>query len=122
MAFPLHLKSAIKRCEELIICLKQSIGGLNTNHQQEVSEFYLSARGVALMQELALVIKKCEYDQDVKLLKTPSELARNLECWLMDYCEAWRAVSRESELYRIKEFVLQICSILRRYENNKKEA
>lgn len=116
------LKAAVNRCEELIICLKQSIGGLNINHQQEVTEFYLSARGVALMQELAIVIKKCEYDQEVTLLETPSELARKLEYWLMDYCEAWRAVSRESELYRIKEFVLQICTILRKYENSKIEA
>ena len=116
-----QLKAAVQRCEELIISLKQSIGSLNINHQQEVSEFYLSARGVALMQELALVIKKCEYNQEVDLLESPSELARRLENWLMDYCDAWRAVSRESELYRIKEFVLQICTILRKYENSKVE-
>lgn len=113
-----QLKMAVTRCAELLDCLKQNVSSFYTNHQQEVSEFYLSARGVALMQELALVIKKCEYGQDVELIDTPFELAGKLEYWLMDYCEAWRAVSRESELYRIKEFILQICSILRKYENS----
>ncbi len=112
-----QLRAAITRCAELINCLKQNVGSFYTNHQKEISEFYLSARGVALMQELALVFKKCEYGQDVKLIETPFELAGKLEYWLMDYCEAWRAVSRESELYRIKEFVSQICSILRKYES-----
>lgn len=34
----------------------------------------------------------------------------------MDYCRVWRMVSRESELFRIKEFIRQICVILRKYK------
>jgi hypothetical protein len=78
-------------------------------------EYYLSARGVALMQQLTLVIKQREYGQNVHPLDTPHEMASKLESWLMDYCNDWRAVSRESELFRIKEFVWQICFILRKY-------
>jgi len=111
-----RLVAAVSHCKEIINCLVQNTAGFNTSHQEELSEFYLSARGVELIQELALVIKRCEYGQDVNLVSTPNELAVKLEYWLMDYCRAWRAVSRESELYRIKEFFVQICYILRKYE------
>lgn len=112
------LTAAVTRCGEIVNCLKQIVGGFHTSYQEELSEFYLSARGVALIQELMLVIKKCEYGQDVRLIGTPNELAGKLEYWLMDYGEAWRAVSRESELYRIKEFIQQICFILRKYDTS----
>ena len=111
-----RLMAAVSRCTEIINCLLQNAADFHTSHQEEVSEFYLSARGVALIQELALIIKRYEYRQDVHLMSTPHELATKLEYWLMDYCQAWRAVSRESELYRIKEFFIQICSILRKYD------
>lgn len=110
-----QLTASIAQCAKTINSLKQNVSGYYSCHKEELSEFYLAARGVALMQELAMVIKKCEYGQEVNLPETPSALAGKLEYWLMDYCEAWRAVSRESELYRIKEFFAQVCSILRKY-------
>ncbi|MDR3599698.1 MAG: family 20 glycosylhydrolase [Desulfosporosinus sp.] len=111
-----HLKTAVIRCAELFNCLKQNNMGSYADRQEEMLEYYLAARGVALMQELTLVIKDREYGQDVHPLDAPYELAGKLEYWLMDYCKAWRTGSRESELYRIKEFVSQICSILRKYD------
>ena len=111
------LKAAVSRCAEIINCLKQNDSGSYVYLQEEMLEYYLAARGVALMQELTLVIKEREYGQDVHPLDTPYELASKLEYWLMDYCIEWRTVSRESELYRIKEFVWQICSILRKYDS-----
>ncbi|MDD4752501.1 MAG: hypothetical protein PHT78_04475 [Desulfitobacteriaceae bacterium] len=111
-----ELKAAVARCEEIIKYLKRNDSTAHAYLRQEMLEYYLSARGVALMQELTLVIKQREFGQQVNPLVTSYELASKLECWLMDYCEDWRTVSRESELYRIKEFIWQICSILRRYD------
>ncbi|HEY5576641.1 MAG TPA: hypothetical protein VIK34_07995, partial [Clostridiaceae bacterium] len=110
------LKASIARCEEIIKYLKQNDIASRADFHQEMSEYYLAARGVALMQGLTLVIKKHEYHQNVDPLDTPPEIAGKLESWLMDYCNAWRTVSRESELYRIKEFIWQICFILRKYD------
>ncbi len=90
--------------------------GSYADRQEEMLEYYLAARGVSLMQRLTLVIKEREYGQDVHPLDTPYELAAKLEYWLMDYCNSWRTGSRESELYRIKEFFGQICAILRKYD------
>lgn len=111
-----QLKTAVIRCEEIINCLKQNDTGSRAEHQEEMLEYYLAARGVALMQELTLVIKQREYGQQVQPMSTTYELAGKFEFWLMDYCKEWRTASRESELHRIKEFVWQICSILRKYD------
>ena len=111
-----QLKTAVTKCAEIFNSLKQNNIGSYADLQEEMSEYYLAARGVALMQELALVIKEREYGQNVHQQNAPHELAGKLEYWLMDYCEAWRTSSRESELYRIKEFFEQICSILRKYD------
>ncbi|MHB1454101.1 MAG: beta-N-acetylhexosaminidase [Saccharofermentanales bacterium] len=110
-----RLAAAITRCGEILQSIKQTGGVFGAAHQAEAAEFCLSARGVALMQEIVLAIKKQEYGQDVELPDTPSNLAARIECWLADYCVAWRAASRESELFRIKEFVSHICRILRRF-------
>lgn len=112
-----QLQSAVTRCAEIFNYLKQNNMGSYADRQEEMVEYYLAARGVALMQELTLVIKAREYGQNVQPLVAPYELAGKLEYWLMDYCEAWRTGSRESELHRIKEFVGQICYILRKYDS-----
>lgn len=111
-----QLKVAVTKCAKIFNSLKQNNMGSYADLQEEMLEYYLAARGVALMQRLTLIIKEREYGQDVHPLDTPYELAGKLEYWLMDYCDSWRTGSRESELYRIKEFVVQICTILRKYE------
>ncbi|MBI9094011.1 MAG: family 20 glycosylhydrolase [Sphaerochaeta sp.] len=88
---------------------------IKETNQQDIKEFYLSARGVNLMQTLALILKKYEFGQNIQLTLTPNILAEQLEYWLYDYCIVWRAVNKEGELFRIKEFIFDICNILRRY-------
>lgn len=112
---PEQLSASIRRCKEILVDMAKLYGTGSTAGQEAFREFYLSARGVALMQETAMVIKKFEYGQEVDLLESPRALAAKLEYWLSDYCEAWRMVSRESELFRIREFFSQICLILRKY-------
>ena len=106
----------IIKYERIIEDLKQNDITAHADDRREETEYYLAARGVAMMQELALVLKQKEYGQDVSLIGTTFELAGKLEYWIMDYCTDWRATSRESELYRIKEFIWQISLILRKYK------
>lgn len=109
------LKEAVKNCgkvlNQLPIYQKNTTVG-----QREMEEFLLSARGVLLFQTLVLLIKKYEYKQDVTPEITPVMLAVELEEWIVDYCGAWRKSSRESELFRIIDFIADLCKILRRYE------
>lgn len=110
-----QLKAAIAVCEDLMKRLKMNDCVSQKGFDQEIAEFYLSVRGVALVQGLALIIKQKEYLQEVQPLDTPQEMANKLERWLADYCQAWQMASRESELYRIKEFIQHLSTILRNY-------
>jgi hypothetical protein len=112
-----QLKEAVSNCVKIASQLKSDSGVSSSRIRQELKEFYLSARAVGLIQELALIVKKYEYAQNVSPLSSPEELAGRLEYWLMDYCEAWRAVSRESELHNIKKFFAQICTLIRKYSS-----
>ena len=64
------LKNAVIKCSEIINCLKQNDISSYADCQEEMLEFCLAARGVSLMQELTLIIKKHEYGQDVHPLST----------------------------------------------------
>lgn len=110
-----QLKTALSSCADIMKQLKINDSITRKGLQQETTEFYLAVRGVALVQGIALIIKQKEYGQDVQPADTPWDMARKMESWIMDYCQAWRGVSRESELYRIREFIRDMGSILRKY-------
>lgn len=112
-----QLKEAVFNCAKIASQLKSEAGISSREMRQELKEFYLATRAVGLIQELALIVKKHEYKQDVSPLTSPEALAGKFEYWLMDYCEAWRRVSRESELHSIKKFFAQICLLLRKYNS-----
>lgn len=110
-----QLKTALSGCAEIMKQLKMNDSITRKGLQQETTEFYLAVRGVALVQGIALIIKQKEYGQNVQPTHTPWDMAKKMESWIMDYCQAWRSVSRESELYRIREFIRDMSSILRKY-------
>lgn len=82
--------------------------------KKDFREFYVSARGIALFEALHLIIQKYDLKRDIKdELISPKELASRLEFWLSDYCSVWRERNKESELYRIKDAIIEICDYLR---------
>lgn len=108
------LKRAIKNCEDVLNQLP-AFQKKTTVGKREMEEFLLAARGVLLFQTLVLLLKKYEYKQDITTEITPVELAVELEEWLVDYCSVWRKSSRESELFRISDFIGDLCRELRRF-------
>ena len=87
---------------------------INAERSLDMREFYVSARGIALYNALGLVIKKYDFNNGAgQLIYPPKQLAGLLECWLADYMQVWRARNKESELYRIRESIVQICKYLR---------
>ncbi|MGE5558789.1 MAG: glycoside hydrolase family 20 zincin-like fold domain-containing protein [Bacillota bacterium] len=80
----------------------------------DLDEFYISVRGLGLLHALGLAIQK--YDLKINtpdLPYSPHELAEAMEVWLYDYSRAWRRRNKESELYRIRDVIFQICDRLR---------
>lgn len=80
----------------------------------DLQEFYVSARGIAILNALALVIRKYDLsEEDSALIYSPKEMAVQIEYWLADYMRVWRERNKESELYRIRDFYTSICGYLR---------
>ncbi|MEJ6951570.1 glycoside hydrolase family 20 zincin-like fold domain-containing protein [Natronospora cellulosivora (SeqCode)] len=88
--------------------------GQGNEDSLDYQEFIISARGVALLNVLGLIIKKYDYRQDItETVFSSDKLAEELEYWLFDYKEVWRKRNKESELYKIVEAVQSISSYLR---------
>jgi len=87
---------------------------IKDSYRLDFQEFYISAKGIALLNALALIIKRYDIGQEIDELPIlPVELAVKLEYWLNEYEKVWRARNKESELYRIGDTILQICRYLR---------
>lgn len=106
------------RAYEMIIQITGEISALmpqiNENRKEDIMELVCAAEGLALFQALLLAIKKKFLGQTaVSLIFGYNELAAKLEYWFSRYKAVWRARNKESELFRIKEVILGICSMLR---------
>jgi hypothetical protein len=117
---PLILSSReedITKAFHRILELKNEIYGLHMqvyeDRKQDLSEFVLSAEGLALMHALLLCIKKYFLGQEVKPVFEPRPLAEKLEYWMEGYKKLWRMRNKESELYRIREIITGVCKMLR---------
>ncbi len=98
--------------------LKDEISSLQQhiydNRKSDVTEFVCAAEGLELFQALLLVLKKKFLGQStVSLIFSPAELAVKLEYWFSRYKILWRMRNKESELFRIKDVIMGICSLLR---------
>ncbi|MFP4016756.1 MAG: glycoside hydrolase family 20 zincin-like fold domain-containing protein [Halanaerobiales bacterium] len=81
----------------------------------DFEEFYISARGIAHINALGLIIKKYDFKQNcANLIVSPGVLAGELEAWLSRYKKIWRKRNKESELARIVEAIKSISTYLRK--------
>ena len=84
------------------------------HRRQDMREFVCSARGVAMMDAACLALRKYAFGfADAPLAFGCRDLAEQLEYWFADYETVWRARGRESELYRIRTTVQDLCAFLR---------
>ena len=84
---------------------------------QDIQEYLISTRMLGLLQVLLLVIKKYSFGQFIKnTIYSPRQLAEYLEYWLVDFSNAWRKGNKESDLFRIKDLIMDLCGILRDFQ------
>lgn len=107
------LWEAVHNCEEIMNEFLHMQSPVRLENR-ECREFYLSAKGVKLCQETVLALKENNYGQKLRESVNVERLALNWEEFFTEYQEVWRETSKESELFRIKEFLVDICKILRR--------
>ena len=103
-------KNALSLADD-ILTLSMSI---KDGYKLDFKEFYISARGIALLNALALIIKRYDIDEEIEdLVLSPEELASKIEYWLYDYKKVWRVRNKESELYHIEDTISLLCRYLR---------
>lgn len=108
------IRAAYDRIRELEANISLLYQSVYEDRKQDVGEFLVAADGLAFFQALLLVIKKKFLGQTkTTLIFSPNELAVKLEYWINRYKAAWRARNKESELFRIKDVIMGICSLLR---------
>lgn len=110
-----ELKKAYQEAKKIAAQILDTHNLVKPRKVSILAEFNLLARGVALFNSLALVIKKYYLkEKEVELIEQPTKLAELFEYWLKDYMVIWRKYNKESELYRIRESIVDINDYLRK--------
>ena len=95
---------------------------INENHKQDLQEYIVSVRILGYLQAMLLIIKKYSFGQHINnLIFTPDQMAVKLEYWLAEYSGLWRQMNKESGLFRIKDFIIDLCKILRNFKHEGRE-
>lgn len=111
---PEEIRESYNKAVEIGQKLLEIAATVPEDKKKDFREFYVSARGISLFEALHLIIQKYDFKHEIKdELVSPIELAERLEYWLLDYCSVWRERNKESELYRIKDTIFEICDYLR---------
>lgn len=89
------------------------IPSLDSSVRPAIKPYLTAIRGMQLFHRTGVVISAREYGTEPVIPSDPVLLASQLELWFMDYEEDWRKVSRESELYRIRNVIHYFADYLR---------
>lgn len=80
----------------------------------DIRDMEAGAYGAALMVAFGAVMKRQVFGTKTPYIVEPRTLADELEAWFYRFAAAWRARSKESELFRVKDRVRDICNYLRK--------
>jgi len=103
----------IKRTDELITRLYESLPRLTASTKQVVNAYILMAEGQKLLGHIGATLRSLSSGEQYPATKDPMELATVWEKWFMKYKELWRTTSKESELYHLAEVVFWYADLLR---------
>lgn len=93
---------------------------LKFSRRRDLEEAVHMAKLVKLCQHIGLMIKKFYFEpENLKVLENQelrdeaTNLAVQIEKWLLKYEKLWRTRNKESELYRIRDVMTSLCHYLR---------
>ncbi|MGG5461539.1 beta-N-acetylhexosaminidase [Clostridium sp. B9] len=87
----------------------------NVDDKEAMQSFIISAKGWELIDKFFLVLLEEEFRRERLLEIDKIKLAEELELWFCDYITIWRKKNKESELNRIREVIVYVCSYLRNH-------
>ncbi|EGT3617514.1 glycosyl hydrolase family 20 [Clostridium perfringens] len=85
----------------------------NVDDKEAIQSFIVSSKGWELINEFFMILLEKEFNKKSLLVIDKKNLARELELWFYDYTSIWRKYNKESELHRIREVIVYMCSYLR---------
>ncbi|MDM0450214.1 family 20 glycosylhydrolase [Clostridium perfringens] len=85
----------------------------NTEDKEAIQSFVVSSKGWELIDKFFMVLLEREFNKKSLLDIDKKDLAKDLELWFYDYTSIWRKYNKESELNRIREVIVYMCSYLR---------
>ena len=85
----------------------------NTEDKEAIQSFIVSSKGWELIDKFFMVLLEREFNKKSLLDIDKKDLAKDLELWFYDYTSIWRKYNKESELNRIREVIVYMCSYLR---------
>lgn len=107
-----HAPAAIAALEQGLQALDAAVPHMDKAMRPVVQALHIQARGAILCNEIGLYVAAHEDRQDVPHRQGP-ELAAALENWFRLYMNAWRAVSKESAVHRMRSVVCAWADYLR---------
>ncbi|MDK0734564.1 family 20 glycosylhydrolase [Clostridium perfringens] len=85
----------------------------NTEDKEAIQSFIVSSKGWELIDKFFMALLEREFNKKSLLDIDKKDLAKDLELWFYDYTSIWRKYNKESELNRIREVIVYMCSYLR---------
>ncbi len=89
------LRESIEKCDAIVARLEK----IKIYDDEDICELIVAARGIQLLDRIAM----CIIEKDSERVYA--------DAWLREYREQWLRTSKESQLWRIEEFVNTLCMI-----------
>ncbi|MFV0502646.1 MAG: beta-N-acetylhexosaminidase [Lachnospirales bacterium] len=89
-----------------ILKLYDTLKEISESKRHFIKDYIVMAEGIILFNEIGNVLLNIGNTEKDKL-------AIDIEYWWMDYKELWRKYSKESELFRLQEIIVEYCDYLR---------
>ncbi|MDZ5253407.1 beta-N-acetylhexosaminidase [Clostridium sp. LIBA-8841] len=85
----------------------------NVDDKEAMQSFIVSSKGWELINEFFMILLEKEFNKECLVVIDKEKLAKELEFWFYDYTSIWRKYNKESEINRIREVIVYMCSYLR---------
>jgi len=105
------VREANQALDDISLKIYNILSGAETEKRYLYEAYLKALDGIKLWNEAGAAVACKKSNNEFKAFT--KKLAVRLEYWYRDYQKLWRAVSRESELYRIGEVVFWYCDYLR---------
>ena len=94
--------------EDLLELITEHIGNIQPKSREDIAAYIIMGQGQLIFSKIGMYIYAKNLEKDTEV-----SLAEELERWFEVFSRLWRKVSKESELYRLRDIVNWYVDLLR---------